>query len=636
MTHQVVGASPRTNLFVSYARADRGRAERLIKALEKLGYVVWWDARLEGGSAFAQSIHDALQQADAVVVLWSQTSIASDWVRDEAAVGRDRKRLVPLSLDAAEPPLGFRQYHTIDVSRWRGRSDSAETRAIARAIEAIIAERPQPVTAPPERTSRRTLLVAGGGASVLAAATVATLAWRQGWLQRGSRETSIAVLPFKNLSADAAQSYLSAGITEEIRTTLMRIPALRVLGSQSSRLAAEMGGGAKAIAQHLEVAFLLEGSVQRAGDTLRIAADLTDGRTGFSKWSNQLDRPMAEIFATQREIAQSVAAALEARIATANQEVGGTSNIAAYEYYLRGREKYLSSTGEADNNAALALADLAVGADPKFAKAHALRARCLNFLAATALSPGEAKPYFDEAIGAAQRAIDLAPNLADAHLAVGNVLSAQLNFSRSLPYYARALELAPNDPDILRTYAGKMSNFGKADIARQAAMKAALLDPLNHLSHAKLGDVECDANQYQAAIGHYEKALSLNPKAGFSNARLSTCHLLLGDAQAALTAAEKEPRPYVRLAALAVIRQKLGDGEGARREFSALKALGQVAYQEAEVGAQWGDRQAALEAMERAARLGDQGILWAKTDPLMIPLHGDPRYTAVVRRVGLV
>ena len=123
MTHQVVGASPRTNLFVSYARADRGRAERLIKALEKLGYVVWWDARLEGGSAFAQSIHDALQQADAVVVLWSRTSIASDWVRDEAAVGRDRKRLVPLSLDAAEPPLGFRQYHTIDVSRWPDSGD---------------------------------------------------------------------------------------------------------------------------------------------------------------------------------------------------------------------------------------------------------------------------------------------------------------------------------------------------------------------------------------------------------------------------------------------------------------------------------------------------------------------------------
>jgi tetratricopeptide (TPR) repeat protein len=181
-----------------------------------------------------------------------------------------------------------------------------------------------------------------------------------------------------------------------------------------------------------------------------------------------------------------------------------------------------------------------------------------------------------------------------------------------------------------------MSHFGEAGIARQAATKAALLDPLNHLSFAKLGDIEVDANQYRTAIGHYEKALSLNPKAGFSHAKLALCHLLLGDADAALKAADKEPRPYMRLAALAIARRKLGDDGGAAREFLALKELGQVAYQEAQVLAQWGNKGAAIDALERALRVGDQGILWAKTDPLLIPLRGNPRYAAVLKQVGLI
>jgi TolB-like protein len=635
MADETLEAGSRKNLFLSYARPDRARAEKLIAALEKHGYELWWDARLEGGSAFADSIADALKNADAVLVLWSQSSITSDWVRDEAAVGRDRRRLVPLGLDGVEPPLGFRQYHMIDVSHWRGRSDCPETRAIDRAVDAVIAGRPQPeqLSRP---VSRRTLLVAGGGIGAVAAVSGTILAYQYGGLGGGGSGTTIAVLPFKNLGGDPAQAYLSDGITEEIRTALKRIPTLRVLGSTSSSLAAEVGGGTKSIAQRLDVKYLLDGSVQRAGELLRVSADLSDGHTGFSKWSNQLDRPMADIFAVQREIAQMVAGAMEARIATAKPEGGGTVNVAAYENYLRGREKYFNSTGEADNRAALALLDLSVAADPNFAKAHALRSRCLNFLAATLTSPSEAKPYFDQASEAAQTALKLAPDLPDAHLAVGNALAGQLKARDSLLYYKRALELAPGDADILKAYAGKMSQFGETGVARQAATKAALLDPLNHLSFAKLGDIEVDANQYRTAIGHYEKALSLNPKAGFSHAKIAVCRLLLGDPKSALKAAEMEPRPYMRLAALAIVRRKLGDERGAGREFQALKDLGQVAYQEAQVLAQLGDKDAAVEALERAVAVGDQGVLWAKTDPMLIPLRGNRRYIAILEQVGLV
>lgn len=637
MADDIVRPPARATLFLSYARPDRARAERLITALEKHGYELWWDARLEGGSAFADSISDALKKADAVLVLWSGNSIASDWVRDEASVGRDRKRLVPLSLDGVEPPLGFRQYHAIDVSQWHGRSDCPETRAIDRAVELILRGQPLPDRPATERVSRRTLLIAGSGVGALAVGGGATFAWRQGWLGGSEVDNSIAVLPFKNLGGDPAQAYLSDGITEEIRSALKRIPALRVLASTSSGLAAEDGGGAKTIARKLGVAFLLEGSVQRAGDMLRIAADLTDGHTGFSKWSNQLDRPMADIFAVQREIAQTVASAMAAQIATADPEVGGTDNVAAYENYLRGREKYFNSSGEADDRAALALFDLAVAADPKFAKAHALRSRNLMWLGATLDSPAEAKSFTNQGIKAAQHAVELAPRLAEAQLAVGNALALRLDIRGAIPFLERAVTLAPGDAEILRTYALNVTYLGEMNAAREAATKAVSLDPLNHRTHRTLGDIEYFSNRYRAAIGHLEKAVSLNPSAGISHFRLACCHLLLGEVEQALKAAEKETTDYLRQVALAVIRRKLGDEAGAQKEFQALVKTGDsVTYQQAEVLAQWGQKDAAIQTLQHAVKVRDAGLLSALNDPLLVPLHGDPRYTAVLKQMKLI
>lgn len=631
-------AIPRATVFLSYARADRGRADKLIAALEKHGYELWWDAKLEGGSAFADSIADALQKADAVLVLWSKNSIASDWVRDEASVGRDRKRLVPLSLDGVEPPLGFRQYHAIDVSHWNGRSDCPETRAIDRAVDVIMARAPER-SAPAEQFSRRTLFIAGGGATLLAVGGGATFAWQQGWLDRGSEQhNSIAVLPFKNLGGDPTHAYLSDGITEEIRAALKRIPSLRVLASTSSSVAAEGGGGAKAIAKRLGVAYLLEGSVQRAGDMLRIGVDMTDGRTGFSKWSNQLDRPLTDIFAVQREIARTVANAMTAQIATARPEVGGTTNVTAYEYYLRGREKYFQSTSEADDSAALALFDLAIAADANFAKAHALRARNLIWLAGGAKSASEARSYYEQGRRAAQHSVDLAPNLAEAHLAAGlGHVFGQLDPRGGKPFFQRAVALAPGDAEVLRTSSQNFATLGEFDVARRAATKAISLDPLNYLTHATLGDIEFLARRYRIAVDHFRKAVSLNSTAEFTYSRMAMCLMLLGETEEALQEAKKESRAFMRFTTLAIVRRKLGDHAGAMKDYQELSKEGDlVAFQQALVLAQWGDKVGSLEALERGLRVRDPGLIWASVDPLLTPLHGDPRYTALLRRMRLV
>ena len=158
-------SAKRLTLFLSYAHADEARARRLKGALEEAGYNVWWDALIEGGTAYAKTINHALETADVIIVMWSAASVESDWVRDEAALGRDRHRLVPLSLDRVKPPLGFRQYQFINFRRWRGRRDGPEFVALERAIAAAAGQAAPERAARRPRISRRTALVAGGVAA---------------------------------------------------------------------------------------------------------------------------------------------------------------------------------------------------------------------------------------------------------------------------------------------------------------------------------------------------------------------------------------------------------------------------------------------------------------------------------------
>src|SRR5690348_12180846 len=138
MPDQPPASDKAVTLFLSYSREDEGDARRLASALEHAGYTIWWDALIEGGEAYSRSIAEALEKADAVIVLWSARSIESDWVRDEAAQGRERHRLVPLSIDGSMPPLGFRQYQVIDLTHWHGRRSGPEFAAIDRAIEGVL------------------------------------------------------------------------------------------------------------------------------------------------------------------------------------------------------------------------------------------------------------------------------------------------------------------------------------------------------------------------------------------------------------------------------------------------------------------------------------------------------------------
>jgi TolB-like protein/tetratricopeptide (TPR) repeat protein len=633
------GSGEQPSLFLSYARADRVIAEKLGSALRASGFEVWWDALIEGGAVFTNSIETALDAADAVIVLWSKTSVQSDWVRDEAGRGRDRKRLVPISIDGSEPPLGFRQYHAVDMSKWRGRADSGDFISLLRSIGAISGSA---VPVPnPQSTGfgmpRRTALIGGLSATAVAIGGGGVWAWKSGMLGGDDASgSSIAVLPFKNLSSSADQLYFSDGLTDDVRAALSRNAALRVLAATSSETAREHKDDAKTVARKLGVAYLLEGSVRRSGDVLRVSAELTDGRTGFSKWSNTLDRKMTDIFAVQSEIASTVAGALSVALGANTATPGGTTNVAAYDAFLKGRALFYNGGDEASDRAALALFDSAIAADPNFADAHAARARSLSVIAAEHAKGSELHALQTASLTAAQRAATLAPNLATAQLALGNaILNGQRNISGARPAYDKAYALGGGDANLALLFALYCARSGRAAEAEKAVRRAVTLDPLNARTYRAAGSIAYAARQYRQAIPELRRALSMKPKMTNASFYIGNCLYQLGQFKEARTAFAAEPTIMFRLYGSAIVEHKLGNEAAAKKAMSQLiTELGDSAvYQQAEVRAQWGDVDGAFAALERALAVGDSGITYVGVDPMLDPLRKSPRFAALIKAV---
>jgi TolB-like protein/Flp pilus assembly protein TadD len=624
-------------VFLSYARPDRAQARKLAAALEHAGFTVWWDALIEGGAAFASSIAEALDKADAVIVLWSKSSAESDWVRDEAAQGRERHRLVPLSLDGTKPPLGFRQYQVIDLSKWHGRANSPQVQAIIRAVGAVAGQQGSPKPAGKSGISRRTMVAAGTAAGLALVGGAAVVADKRG-LFGAPRSDSIAVLPFKNLSGDPAQDYLSEGLTDEVRGALVRNHLLRVLAGTSSSTERKDNEDPAGFARRLGVSYLLDGSVRRASDVIRISTILTDGGTGFALWSKTLDHKMSDIFAIEDEIARSVAEALSIRMATSRPAPGGTKTVAAYESYLRGKSLFNQAKDEATDREALANFDLAIAADPNFAMAHAARSRSLASIASEYASADQLRSLYDQSIAAARRAVDIAPGLPEANLALGYVLFAgRLDVKAARPFYDRAAKLGRGNADILLLFALYCSRAARSSDAKQAIQQAVLLDPLNPRAHRAAGSIEYAARRYASAIAPLRHALELNPKITNAHALIASCLLQMGRLKDARTEFVAEPQPFYRLSGLAIVDWRLGDKVGAQHSFDQLVSeLGDSAlYQQAEVLAQWGRPDDSIARLQRARQVGDSGLIYLATDPLLDPLRHQPKFASLLSQLNV-
>jgi tetratricopeptide (TPR) repeat protein len=281
--------------------------------------------------------------------------------------------------------------------------------------------------------------------------------------------------------------------------------------------------------------------------------------------------------------------------------------------------------------------DAAIAADPDYAAAHAARARSLTVIANQYGEVGQMARLYDDAIASARRAIKIAPDLADAHSTLGFTLfQGRLDARAAREPFERSRQLGAGEATVMARYAQFSARIGRKDDAAEAMQRALLLDPLNPLIHRAAGTIEYAARNYAASIPPGRRALAQNPRMSHANAAIGDALLMLGRSEEARVAYAAERSADARLTGTAIVEHKLGHEAAARAAMSELVA-GQgdtVLYQQAQILAQWGERDAAMARLEKARRVGDSGLIYARNDPLLDPLRDDPRFVRLLGSIG--
>jgi len=579
-------------VFLSYAREDAPAAKQLAECISRAGHKVWWDREIEGGSRFTAEIDRELKVADAVVVIWTKASIESPWVQDEAAEGRDSGRLVPVILGTDKPPLGFRQFQSIDFGDWKGDGDPPALEALNRAI----AQRgPEPAAAP-----------------------VAEKAAVKG----RTRRAAICVLPFMNMSGDPEQEYFSDGITEDIITDLSKVSALSVVARNTAFTFKGHTVDVKDVAQSLDVDHVLEGSVRKAGNRVRITAQLIDGKKGDHLWADRYDRDLTDIFVIQDEISKEIVRALRLRLLPEEEqaiESRGTDSAQAYNLYLMARQQWIwGSWGNSRRDEVIVrICKQAATFDPDYAEAWALMA-----LAQAELRYWHGKE--EDPLAAAERALQINRRLAEPHCVLVRVLEQENRHDEADKELAEALRLGPDSWEVNRETARLM------------------------FRRDRMGE----------AIRYFEKASQLMDTDFHSCLMLQTCYLGVSNESAALESARrtleraevalgKDPTNGAALAAGASSLIMIGEVERAKDWLQRALLLDpdnlMVRYNVAcSLTFRNSDPEGALELLEPYfERIDSPGqIRHAEIDPDMDCLRDDHRFKTMLagakQRLGMV
>ncbi len=457
-------------------------------------------------------------------------------------------------------------------------------------------------------------------------------------------EHSIAVLPFVNMSSDKEQEYFSDGISEELLNLLAKIPQLQVTARTSSFSFKGKEVAIPEIARTLHVAHVLEGSVRKAGSSVRITAQLIRADTDVHLWSQTYDRKLDDIFAIQDEIAADVVKQLKVTLlgdVGAKIEVGGTRNPEAFDAYLRAASSYrrfgpvnLAAGGLNKDGLQTAIDAYtqAIGVDSDYANAYAGRSLAFADFARALVSGPEVGDYLDKAQIDARKAIALAPELADGHLALANFFVGSLEITGAFQEYERALALAPGDARVLREYGAFVVLIGRTEAGLTAARRLLVLDPLNATNHFGLGVSLIFAKRYADAMRAFSDAKALGQDDVSVNMWLGITYYQTGDlekARSTCALAGEVNGPWC----LAMVYDKLGRRAEAEAMLAKLRALAgdQFAEGYADIYAQWGDTARALDWLETAMRNRDPYLAYTKVNFFFDPLRKEPRYQAVER-----
>ena len=453
------------------------------------------------------------------------------------------------------------------------------------------------------------------------------------------RANSIAVLPFVNLSQDPENEFFSDGISEEILNVLARIKRFKVVGRTSSFAFKDKNEDLREIGRALSVSHVLEGSVRKSGVRVRITAQLIDTGDGYHLWSKTFDRKLDDIFAVQDEIASAISNAMQVELLSEGLDqnnIGGTSHTEAYQAYLKGMHyRNRGALKDLVRYAADAF-QKAIDLDPGYAKAYAGLAFTWNDLVWNGYETQE--DGLRQMNLAATKAIELAPDLADGHLGLG--LSLQMDFQNQRAAQKaidQAMILNPGNTKVLIEYSRIHCNLGNYQTSITAARNALELDPVSVYANHWLGHVLYFARQYKEAIAVLRQTLELDPHYPKPHFFISMSLYWMGDLPLAQEEIQHEPLQWMKLKASTQILHGLGRAQESATVFDALlkeDAADELSFQQAQIFAQQGKLDLAMERLSRAYELGDPGLTQLKIDPCLDPLHDDRRFKRLMTKVG--
>ena len=576
------------DVFVSYARTDKARVAPLVAALEAKGWSVWWDPEISPGKEFDDEIDGELQAAAAVLVVWTPTSVVSRWVRGEARDGAERGILVPVRFDQARLPIDVRAIHTIDLDDWHGNTTNPAMQDCLKALEAMIA------------SSKAAHASAAAINNAPAAAATA----------KDPRRYSICVLPFTNMSGDSEQEYFSDGITEDIITDLNKVSALRIISRNASFRYKGKDVDIPQAAREMNVSHVLEGSVRRAGNRVRITAQLVHAESNDQVWAERYDRDASDIFALQDEISHAIVKALQLRLLPEEKkaiERRGTDSAEAHDLYLMARQLYITDQlGESAAKAIVRACIRATEIDPNYAQAWALMATGYRNLREIGVET-------DDGMQAAEKALALDPNLAEAHAVKAYIVQMKGAMDDALAEVETALKLDPDSYEANRT-------AGRLNYQLHRFDKAAMF------FEKTLGLMESDVNTAMMLVSTYR---ALDDKPGIQRAAE-----MASRRSDAVLAVDRNNATIMAYSANAL--GALGEAERAKARMNRALLIDpnnmDMRYNFAcALNAYLNDKQAAL-AMLEPLFTGITAYLlgFLKADPDLESLHDDPRYNAMV------
>ena len=477
------------DVFISYSRTDETFAGMVAETLAAAGYQVWRDDQLPAHRAYAEVIEERLKGAKAVVVLWSAEAAKSQWVRAEADAARNAGTLIQATLDGSIPPLPFNQIQCADLSGWAGEPESPGWSKLVDSVSVLA-----PLARPGD---------AGGRKSSAA-----------------RRDLSICVLPFENMSGDTEQEYFSDGICEDITTDLSKVSALAVVARNTAFTFKGRSVNVCDVARQLGVSHVVEGSVRKAGQRVRITAQLIDGDSGDHLWADRYDRELDDIFAIQDEISKAIVAALKLKLLPEEKkaiERRGTTNVEAYNMYLLARQFWITGNigDKRREERVMRICGKAVELDPNYAQAWAL----------LAIAQSSLRYAFDEQVddgfAAANAALSIDPTIAEAYCPLAHRLFEQQRLSDAVTEIEKALRLDPDSWEVNKE-AGRLALAGGriADAAGHYAKAAEVMESDFHAwamlvtCLRRLGDEGGVKHAAERMISESKKALAEDPSNG--------------------------------------------------------------------------------------------------------------------------